>query len=288
VAHVFVSPHPDDAALSCGGLIASLRARGEMVEIITIFCGPGPLDRLTPYQQLALGFGAQEEPRPGDHTEAVAPAGATAPAPAAEPPTPAEVMAVRRAEDAAYARFVDASILPIGLPDAVFRGYEGDTQLMGLPRADDPAPTGELRAALAEVQPSTLYLPLSIGGHVDHRQGRLASTELLFEPGSLYRDRAVFYEDFPYALNSGFERLDQLDPEFLAALPAGVTLAPEYVDIEDAMDRKLDGLRAYESQHGRLFGGNDPMVVAVREQAARVGRSGGTGPSERYWRVRRR
>ena len=256
-----------------------------MVEIITIFCGPGPLDRLTPYQQLALGFGAQEDPRPGDDTDAVE--GATAQATAAEPPTPAEVMAVRRAEDAEYARFVGASIHFIGLPDAVFRGYEGDTQLMGLPRADDPAPTGELRAALAEVQPSALYLPLSIGGHVDHRQARRASTELLFALGSLYRDRAVFYEDFPYALNSGFERLDQLDPEFLAALPAGVTMAPEYVDIEDAMNRKLDGLRAYESQHGRLFGGNDPMGVAVREQAARVGRLGGTGPSERYWRVGR-
>jgi LmbE family N-acetylglucosaminyl deacetylase len=261
-----------------------------MVEIITIFCGPGPLDRLTPYQQLALGFGAQEEPRPSHGTEAVegAPAGATAPAPDAEPPTPAEVMAVRRAEDAAYARFVGAAIHFIALPDAVFRGYEGDTQLMGLPRADDPAPIGELRAALAAVQPSTLYLPLSIGGHVDHRQACRASTELLFGPGSLYRDRAVFYEDFPYALNSGFERLDQLDPEFLAALPVGVTLTPEYVDVEDAIDRKLVGLRAYESQHGRLFGGDDPMVVAVREQAARVGRLGGTGPSERYWRVRRR
>jgi hypothetical protein len=31
VTHVFVSPHPDDAALSCGGLIAKLRDRGEPV-----------------------------------------------------------------------------------------------------------------------------------------------------------------------------------------------------------------------------------------------------------------
>lgn len=289
MTHVFVSPHPDDAALSCGGLIAKLRSRGEPVAIVTIFCGPGPLERLTPYQRLALGFGSQEKSRPGDDAFDVdEPAAGTSAAHAeAEPPTPAQVMAVRRAEDEAFARFAGASIYFVGLPDAVFRGYEGDAQLMGPPRADDPAPAGELRAALAEVRPSTLYLPLSIGGHVDHRQACRAAIELLAEPGSPFLCRAAFYEDSPYALDTGFERLDQLEPEVLAALPAGVVLTPEYVEIDGVLDLKLDGLRAYESQHGRLFGGDDPMAVAVREQAARVGRLGETGPSERYWGVTR-
>lgn len=287
MTHVFVSPHPDDVALSCGGLIANLRGSGESVEIVTIYCGPGRLDRLTPYQRLALGFGAQEKSRPGDDIESVrgVPSGAGSPATDAGLPTPAEVMAVRRAEDEAYARYVGASIQFASLPDAVFRDYRGDDQLMGPPRAGDPVPTEQLRAALATAQPSTLYLPLSIGGHVDHRLVRRAGMELLVEPGSPYIGRAFFYEDFPYALKSGFERLDQLDEEVLASLPAGATLTPEYVDIEDAIERKLEGLRAYESQHGRLFGGDDPMAAAIRTQAARVGRLGGTGPAERYWRL---
>jgi LmbE family N-acetylglucosaminyl deacetylase len=142
-----------------------------------------------------------------------------------------------------------------------------------------------LRRALARLRPETLYLPLSIGGHVDHRQVRRAAIALLSEPASPYLDRAFFYEDFPYALTVGFERLDQLDPEILPSLPSGIALAPEYVRIGDEIDRKLEGLRAYESQLGRLFGGDHPMAAAVREQAARVGRLGGTGPSERYWRV---
>jgi LmbE family N-acetylglucosaminyl deacetylase len=289
VTHVFVSPHPDDAALSCGGLIARLRSRGEPVAIVTIFCGPGPLGRLTPYQRLALGFGSQEKSHPGDDTfDSAEPAAGYSPEDAEfEPPTPAEVMAVRRAEDEAFARFAGASIRFVGLPDAVFRDYAGDAQLMGPPRADDPAPAEELRAALAAVRPSTLYLPLSIGGHVDHRQARGAAIELLAEPGSPYLDRAAFYEDSPYALNTGFERLDQLEPEVLAGLPAGVVLTPDYVGIDGVLARKLEGLRAYESQHGRLFGGDDPMTAAVREQAVRVGRLGGTGPSERYWGVTR-
>jgi hypothetical protein len=105
-------------------------------------------------------------------------------------------------------------------------------------------------------------------------------------------ERARFYEDFPYAATVGFERLDQLDPEILASLPAGTHLEPEYVEIGDLIGRKIENLRAYDSQLGRLFGeggggtsGVGPLEVAVRERAARLGELGGVGPSERYWRV---
>jgi hypothetical protein len=109
---------------------------------------------------------------------------------------------------------------------------------------------------------------------------------LLAEPESPYRNRALFYEDFPYALTVGFERLDQLDPEILPSLPAGIVLAPEYVEIGDVIDRKLAGLQAYESQIGRLFGiGDNPVDAAVRSRAARVGELGGVSPAERYWRL---
>ena len=47
MTHVFVAPHPDDAALSCGGLIASLRELGQNVAILTLYSGSGPVDDLT-------------------------------------------------------------------------------------------------------------------------------------------------------------------------------------------------------------------------------------------------
>lgn len=287
MTHVFVSPHPDDAALSCGGLIAKLRADGAAVTILTVFSGSGTLPRLTPYQRLALGFGSSAKWQPGDDSDALAGSGRALAEPEAGEaiPTPEQVMAARRAEDESFAGFVGASVVFVNLPDAVFRGYEGDAGLMGLPRPDDPPPTDELRAALARLSPEALYLPLAVGGHVDHRQVRRAGTALLAEPGSPYRDRTRFYEDFPYALTTGFERVERLDAEFLPSLPAGVTLTPEYVEIDEMLDRKLAGLRAYESQLGRLFGGDNPMASDVREQARRVGDTGGVGPSERYWRV---
>src|SRR6478752_8065015 len=59
MTHVFVAPHPDDVALSCGGLIASLRELGQSVTIITVFSGDGASDRLSAYQREALGFGSK-------------------------------------------------------------------------------------------------------------------------------------------------------------------------------------------------------------------------------------
>src|ERR1700757_3889593 len=59
MTHVFVAPHPDDVALSCGGLIASLRELGQNVTILTVFSGAGGGDGLSPYQGEALGFGTK-------------------------------------------------------------------------------------------------------------------------------------------------------------------------------------------------------------------------------------
>src|SRR4029077_3559215 len=62
MAHVFVAPHPDDVALSCGGLIASLRELGQNVTILTVFSGSGSNREgrgLSDYQREALGFGTK-------------------------------------------------------------------------------------------------------------------------------------------------------------------------------------------------------------------------------------
>ncbi|MFZ9960453.1 MAG: PIG-L family deacetylase, partial [Candidatus Limnocylindrus sp.] len=59
MSHIFISPHPDDAALSCGGLIAHLRELGQNVIIISVFSGHGDLTRMSTYQRQALGFGGK-------------------------------------------------------------------------------------------------------------------------------------------------------------------------------------------------------------------------------------
>ncbi len=361
MTHVFVSPHPDDAALSCGGLIASLRELGQTVTILTVFSGSGDPDtNLSPYQREALGFGSKaiwpvtesfnRSAIRADHPS-TANATATLPAWAAdedrleatqayadaeakrfwqrsswyrrasihneslagqpviddlstqgpvltdeivEAAAAGDLMARRRIEDERFAYFAEASIVFLDLPDAVFRGYEGDAQLLGTPRADDRAPYDILREEISRLEPQKVYLPLGVGGHVDHQLCREVGVALLdaprrwIMPGPDYADSVVFYEDFPYAWWNGFGRLEDLGPDALADVPEGISLYPSFIDIGDQLERKITGISMYESQIERLFDDDRAMAGAVRQYAHTLGRIGGTdGPAERYWATSR-
>jgi LmbE family N-acetylglucosaminyl deacetylase len=356
MAHVFVAPHPDDVALSCGGLILSLRELGQNVTIITTFSGTGEARSLTQYQREALGFGtkalwpatqafnranlANDYPVYGEDPATLPAWAATderleatqADADSAakrfwqrsswyrradihnrplggqplidEQPNQGpvlteeltdaaaagDVMAERRLEDERYAFFAEASVVFLDLPDAVFRGYEGDEELLAMPRPDDEAPFARLRHEIARLEPQRVYFPLGIGDHVDHQLCRQAGLGLLAEgrrwvmPGPDYVGRVVFYEDFPYAWWNGFSRLDDLPSHALADLPPDVSLAAEYAPIGDEIEQKISGLRLYASQLDRLFGGIDQMAEAVRAFGTKQAALGGIpGYAERYW-----
>ena len=353
MTHVFIAPHPDDVALSCGGLIASLRELGQNVTILTLFSGAGDADSLTPYQREALGFGSKgiwpnseafnrahlQADYPEDaasapwqatteglaatqgdadasarrfwqrsswyrrahiHNEPLAGQplmddvrgqGAVLTSERVDAAAAGDTMARRRLEDERFAAFAEASIVWLDLPDAVFRGYEGDEQLLGLPRADDAPPVDLLRREIARLEPQRVYLPLGIGGHVDHQLARDAGAALLADPrswvmpGPDYAGMTVFYEDFPYAHWENFGRLEDMPGGSLAAIPAGVSLAAEFADISDQLERKIRGIALYESQLERLFDGEKSMAGAVRAYARRVADIGGTpgGYAERYW-----
>ncbi len=353
MTHVFVAPHPDDVALSCGGLIASLRELGQNVAILTLYSGTGNAERLTPYQREALGFGSKavwpateafnrahlqaDFPDDADaapwaatkdrldatqadtdaaakrfwqrsswyrraqiHNQSmagqavmddVAPQGALLTTERMEAAAAGDTMAERRLEDERFAAFAETSIIFLDLPDAVFRGYEGDEQLLGAPRVDDRAPVDLLRRELARLEVSRVYLPMGIGGHVDHQLARDAGIALLSdEPARVMGTpslvgRMVFYEDFPYAWWEDFGRLDDLPGGGLPGLPAGVSLEAEFADVGDQLERKIRGIALYESQIDRLFGGTKEMAEAVRAYAARVADLGGVpnGAAERYW-----
>jgi LmbE family N-acetylglucosaminyl deacetylase len=359
MTHVFVAPHPDDVALSCGGLIAGLRELGQNVTILTVFSGSGtggePDAVLTSYQREALGFGTKamwpvteafnrSHVEPGfpvygdpellpawaatdDRLEAtqadadaaakrfwqrsswyrrasirsqplagqplmdvVSTQGAIATDEIVDAASAGDLMAQRRLEDEAYAAFAEASIVFLDLPDAVFRGYEGDEQLLGGPRDDDAAPYEILRKEIARLEPQKVYLPLGIGGHVDHELCRDVGVRLLAEgrrwvmPGPEYAGIVTFYEDFPYAWWNNFGSINDLPPDAFADLPASVGLSPEYADIGDQLERKITGITLYASQIDRLFTSTKEMARQVRAYGAKVGalRDEG-GVAERYW-----
>ncbi|MGH2511888.1 MAG: PIG-L family deacetylase, partial [Candidatus Limnocylindrales bacterium] len=231
MTHVFVAPHPDDVALSCGGLIASLRELGQNVAIVTVYSGNGGADHLSSYQREALGFGSKtlwpvteafnrasipndfgvslSDPgwaattarldatqtdadaaakrfwqrsgwyrRASIHNEPLAgqalmdnlpTQGAVLTTELTDAEAADDAQATRRLEDERYAYFTESSLILLDLPDAVFRGYVGDDQLLGRPREDDPAPAALLRREIARLEPQKVYFPLAVGGHVDHQ-----------------------------------------------------------------------------------------------------------------------
>jgi len=201
-----------------------------------------------------------------------------------------ELMARRRVEDERFAYFAEASIVFLDLPDAVFRGYEGDDQLLGMPRDDDDAPYELLRQEIARLEPQRVYLPLGVGGHVDHQLCRDVGVRLLQDgrrwvmPGPDYAGIVAFYEDFPYAWWTGFTGVADLPGGPLAALPSDVSVIPEFADVTDQLERKIMGVSLYESQIDRLFDGTRQMADAVRSYARAMGEVGGVdGSAERYW-----
>jgi LmbE family N-acetylglucosaminyl deacetylase len=362
MTHVYVAPHPDDVALSCGGLSASLRERGQNVTIVTVFSGAGSAGNgaeLTTYQREALGFGSKtmwpvteafnrahigaDFPVYGDPdvlpawaatddrleaTQADADAaakrfwqrsswyrrasirseplagqplmdelstqGAVATEEVVDAADAGDVMAQRRLEDETYAAFAEASIVFLDLPDAVFRGYANDEELLNAPRETDTAPFEILRREIARLEPQKVYLPLGVGDHVDHQLCRQVGVRLLQEsrrwvmPGPEYAGIVTFYEDFPYAWWKDFTQLEDLPPTAFGDLPEDVALHPEYADIGDQLERKITGINIYASQIDRLFTGTKEMARQVRAHARKTALLNGWGGSaERYWATRR-
>ncbi len=54
--YVYLSPHPDDAALSAAGLIHDLTQTGNAVEIWNLFCGFPPEGELSPFRKGPMTF----------------------------------------------------------------------------------------------------------------------------------------------------------------------------------------------------------------------------------------
>ena len=90
-----------------------------------------------------------------------------------------DAMETRKVEEERYAFFAEASVIFLDLPDAVYRGYEGDDQLLGSVRDDDSAPYELLRSEILRLEPQMVYFPLAVGGHVDHQLCREVGLSLL-------------------------------------------------------------------------------------------------------------
>ncbi len=269
-SHVYLSPHYDDASLSCGGTIHRLAQAGQAVLVVTLCAAPPESG-----QPLSPFAGAM-------HQSWGNPAGA---------------VATRQAEDQASLAILGADYVRLNLADCIYRGrpeagewyYTSDAAIFGQVHPADTSLAGAIAAGIAELVPAgaetILYAPLSAGHHVDHQLAHAAAWQLRRQGWQV-----LFYEDYPY-----------VDPAYPFTRPAqpweaehdlvttlarrqSAQLLPQisYFSEED-LRAKIKSVAAYASQLAVLFGGEAAMAARLADYALAVGQG---QPAERFWQPR--
>ncbi len=225
---VVVSPHFDDAVLGAAHLLTTYPGS----TVITVLGGRPPAypDEPTDWDACG-GFVA------GD-----------------------DVVAMRRQEDEAAMASVGATPVWLEFPDHQYLTKEQR------PRVTDVAP--ELAAALAELEPTAVFLPLGLANpdHVlTHDAGLIVRSEL----GDAPAGPAWFgYEDHGYKHIPGI-----LAWRVATLFKSGLWPTPAVVPIEPDMDRKRAAIALYKSQVAPL----ERDHVLSERLAANV--------PEQYWRL---
>jgi LmbE family N-acetylglucosaminyl deacetylase len=257
--HLFLSPHPDDTALSCGGTIYHLRqAENQQCVILTVMSGDPPANLPdTPHvRELHQRWQAGEDP-----------------------------MATRRSEDEQAATVLSAkTIIHTSLPDCVYRLasdgsalYPGRDDIFGDVHPQDSAYPALLATPLPFGEEVThVYAPLGAGHHVDHQIIRDWALNLKQQHPDL---NLLFYEDYPYS-----EKPLEVE-KALAYYDVPLKLEPRILREIDVMV-KLTALQHYESQISTFWGSVAEMDERVRAYMGNAGASVGVqAPVERFWRV---
>jgi LmbE family N-acetylglucosaminyl deacetylase len=243
--HLFVSPHLDDVALSCGGLVNQLSQQGERVVVATICTANTPRDRDLSdaaervHQEWQLGDDNPYRFRREEDFEACARLGA-------------ETVHLDLL-DAVYRHAPDGS--PLYTHDFIggqVREFDWRTQYFNI--------IARLRQHVRGA--TRVFCPLALGGHVDHALARRAVESLGV--------RVTYYEDYPYAQR--IEKGEMIgDKKVFQNLKSEmVTLNPQ--DIQT----RIHAIACYRSQMFALFGDERAMPQHVREYVA-------LGGGERYW-----
>ena len=225
---IYLSPHLDDAVLSCGGIIDSQRKAGIPVEIWNWMSGI-PSDDM-PLSDLARSVHAEWGLASAK-----------------------EAVDARLAEDRLATHRVDALPRYFDFLDCIYRHDEKGAALYTEdifvpPHPVDALLIDEIAAVMKEnIRPDNILVcPLTIGNHPDHVIVRRAA-EKTGHP-------LLYYADIPYAL---------WYPEQLAEVTEG--LVAEFHPVSERGLRVWQGASsAYASQLDVLFGGEEMMKNALK------------------------
>jgi len=171
---IFISPHLDDVALSCGGLVWDLAHQGHDVEIWTLIAGlptDGDYSSFAQKNHLAWGISGKA------------------------------AILTRRNEDHNACGFLSAHPSHFDWPDAIYRvDLAGDPFINNNVELFGKAPEGWLVDEISDLfitripKNAQVVLPMGLGGHIDHRA--------VVQAGIALRKTPFYYRDYPYILNN--------------------------------------------------------------------------------------
>jgi LmbE family N-acetylglucosaminyl deacetylase len=226
---VYLSPHFDDAVLSCGGMIWEQVKAGDTVEIWTICAGAAPSEADLP----AFAVWQHAEWKAGSR-----------------------LIPQRRAEDRAACERVGAIPHYWNLPDCIYRRLPTGEDLIrsayDLWMPVHPAElviVEELRGWLRRSLPrdATLVSPLSLGNHVDHRIVRAAAEQV--------RRPLYYYADYPYVDQKELWQPVGMPEEALKRVAVSA----------EGVAAWREGVAAYASQINGLFVSAEGMTEQLNE-----------------------
>lgn len=255
--HIFLSPHFDDAVLSCGGTLGVQVSVGLRPLVITIFGGKPQNATLSSY---ALGV---------HHKMGFGPDGVAA-------------VEARRREDAQALEHLGVDYLWLEYPDAIYRGdpayYTHEDQLIGgQVHADDrwiDEDLAETLVALRKNLPDAVwYAPLAVGRHVDH-QIVCSAADRLTQLGA----KVNLYEDFPYVARQAGSLTERLE-EF------GNLLEPGLVEMSEMLHLRQEAAAKYTSQITSNFPDQATLFKTIAGYSHNI-RPVETVHLERYWTAR--
>ena len=243
---IYLSPHLDDAALSCGGQIFLETAVNHPVLIVTPMAGDPAVD-------LQLSDFAKSLHQRWKLVR--------------------DAMRVRRAEDVVARQILGADYLHWSIPDSIYRTdpATGETcyptweSIITTHHPADEAVVAWLARQL-ELLPATnqVVAPLAVGNHIDHRLTRQAA-ERVFGADLLY------YEDYPYSEGDG-------------AVTAVLRPSPDHWQSDNikltarAVEAKIEAIWTYASQRSTFFASRQDVENQIRNAAGQIG-------GERLWRL---
>jgi LmbE family N-acetylglucosaminyl deacetylase len=224
---IIISPHFDDAVLSCGGLLWEISRGGAAVEIWTVCAGippEGPLSELAGRIHAQWGTGEARQ-----------------------------TVELRRAEDREAAAVMGATARHFSTLDCIYRMDAGgvflyNDDVFDAPHSADAGLPDRIAAELGAhlTRDDRVVAPLAVGHHVDHVITRRAAERL--------GTSLSYYAEIPYLLRF---------PEELPAASAGLTADLRPVS-PAGLRAWQKGVGAYASQMSMLFDTEREMRRQVR------------------------